>query len=77
VVRAFSAATSECNVPGEMTYFDSAILNLAERFCRKFQVLTGRTNVWLACDPLPTCPGKVKVGLRALVPVTTGASETS
>jgi hypothetical protein len=31
-----------------MTYVDSAILNLAERFCRKFQVLTGRTNVWLA-----------------------------
>jgi hypothetical protein len=31
-----------------MTYIDSAILNLTERFCRTFQVLTGRTNVWLA-----------------------------
>jgi ABC-type uncharacterized transport system permease subunit len=31
-----------------MTYIDSAILNLTEWFCRKFQVLTGRTNVWLA-----------------------------
>ena len=27
---------------------DSAILNLTEWFCRKFQLLTGRTNVWLA-----------------------------
>jgi hypothetical protein len=31
-----------------MTYIDSAMLNLTEGFCRKFQVLTGRTNVWLA-----------------------------
>jgi hypothetical protein len=31
-----------------MTYVDLAILNLAEWFCRKFQVATGRTNVWLA-----------------------------
>jgi signal transduction histidine kinase len=31
-----------------MTYLDSAILNALERVCRKFQVLTGRTNVWLA-----------------------------
>jgi hypothetical protein len=31
-----------------MTYLDSAILNAFERVCRKFQVLTGRTNVWLA-----------------------------
>jgi MFS family permease len=31
-----------------MTYIDSAILNLAERFCHRFQRLTGRTNVWLA-----------------------------
>src|SRR4051812_27140281 len=31
-----------------MTYIDSVILNLTERACRKFQVLTGRTNVWLA-----------------------------
>jgi hypothetical protein len=31
-----------------MTYVDSAILNLTERLCRRFQILTGRTNVWLA-----------------------------
>lgn len=31
-----------------MTYIDLAILNLAEWLCRKFQVATGRTNVWLA-----------------------------
>ena len=31
-----------------MTYLDSAILNLIERLCRRFQRLTGRTNVWLA-----------------------------
>ena len=31
-----------------MTRVDSAILGLAEWFCQKFQLLTGRTNVWLA-----------------------------
>ena len=31
-----------------MTNIDSVILNLTERFCRRFQLLTGRTNVWLA-----------------------------
>jgi hypothetical protein len=31
-----------------MTHIDSALLNLVESFCRRFQVLTGRTNVWLA-----------------------------
>ena len=31
-----------------LTYVDSAILDVTERLCRKFQVLTGRTNVWLA-----------------------------
>lgn len=31
-----------------MTYLDSAILDLTERLCRRFQVWTGRTNVWLA-----------------------------
>jgi hypothetical protein len=31
-----------------MIYIDSAILNLIERACRRFQRLTGRTNVWLA-----------------------------
>jgi hypothetical protein len=31
-----------------MTYVDSFILNVIERCCRAFQLLTGRTNVWLA-----------------------------
>ena len=31
-----------------MTYIDAVLLNLTERFCRRFQRLTGRTNVWLA-----------------------------
>src|SRR5882762_11059654 len=31
-----------------MTYVDSAVLNLTERMCRRFQIWTGRTNVWLA-----------------------------
>jgi hypothetical protein len=31
-----------------MLYIDSVILNMIERACRKFQRLTGRTNVWLA-----------------------------
>jgi hypothetical protein len=31
-----------------MMYVDTAVLNLAERVCRRFQVWTGRTNVWLA-----------------------------
>jgi hypothetical protein len=31
-----------------MTYIDTAILNGVEWACRRFQVLTGRTNVWLA-----------------------------
>ena len=33
---------------GTMTHVDSAILNLTEWLCRRFQLLTGRTNVWLA-----------------------------
>ena len=32
----------------DVTYIDSFLLNLTERFCRRFQLLTGRTNVWLA-----------------------------
>ena len=32
----------------QVTYIDSAILNATEWFCRKFQLLTGRTNAWLA-----------------------------
>jgi hypothetical protein len=31
-----------------MTYVDSAVLDFTEWICRRFQVLTGRTNVWLA-----------------------------
>jgi sterol desaturase/sphingolipid hydroxylase (fatty acid hydroxylase superfamily) len=31
-----------------MTYVDAALLRLTERCCRRFQLLTGRTNVWLA-----------------------------
>lgn len=31
-----------------MTYVDAAILNAVEALCRKFQTLTGRTNLWLA-----------------------------
>jgi hypothetical protein len=31
-----------------MGYVDTAILDAVEFCCRKFQVLTGRTNVWLA-----------------------------
>jgi hypothetical protein len=34
--------------PSNMTYLDSAILNVTEWLCRRFQLLTGRTNVWLA-----------------------------
>jgi hypothetical protein len=31
-----------------MTYVDAAILHVLERLCRRFQLLTGRTNIWLA-----------------------------
>jgi hypothetical protein len=31
-----------------MTYVDSAVLDLTERMCQRFQAWTGRTNVWLA-----------------------------
>ena len=31
-----------------MTYVDSALLDLTELCCRRFQLLTGRTNIWLA-----------------------------
>jgi hypothetical protein len=31
-----------------MTRIDSAVLDLTERFCRRFQLVTGRTNIWLA-----------------------------
>src|SRR5215210_67879 len=31
-----------------MLFIDSVILNMIERSCRRFQCLTGRTNVWLA-----------------------------
>lgn len=31
-----------------MVYIDLALLDLIEGLCRRFQILTGRTNVWLA-----------------------------
>ena len=31
-----------------MTYIDAGIVNVTEWWCHRFQVLTGRTNVWLA-----------------------------
>ncbi len=31
-----------------MLHIDAALLNATERLCRRFQLLTGRTNVWLA-----------------------------
>ncbi len=31
-----------------MTYLDAMVLTIIERCCRRFQRLTGRTNVWLA-----------------------------
>jgi hypothetical protein len=31
-----------------MQYVDSAVLDLTERMCRRFQTWTGRSNVWLA-----------------------------
>jgi len=31
-----------------MTYVDSAVLDFTEQVCRRFQLWTGRTNVWLA-----------------------------
>jgi hypothetical protein len=31
-----------------MTYIDSALLDFVERLCHRFQILTGRTNLWLA-----------------------------
>jgi hypothetical protein len=31
-----------------MSYLDAAILTLTEWACRRFQLLTGRTNIWLA-----------------------------
>ena len=36
-----------CQISG-MLPVDTAILDLTEWLCRRFQVLTGRTNVWLA-----------------------------
>lgn len=43
-----SLAGSACVRRGAMTYIDSAVLDFSEWFCHKFQLLTGRTNVWLA-----------------------------
>src|SRR5512138_4012373 len=49
--RVESAIPSSDAPAGEtigMTYVDSAVLDLVERLCCRFQVWTGRTNVWLA-----------------------------
>ena len=48
-----------------MTYIDSAILNLTERCCRRFQMLTGRTP--LHADSLTELLRKQQSGL--VVPV--------
>lgn len=37
-----------CDCQRAMMYIDSALLNLTERWCRRFQLQTGRTNMWLA-----------------------------
>ena len=39
---------SGCDSGDGMTYVDSAVLDLTEQICRRFQTWTGRTNVWLA-----------------------------
>ena len=31
-----------------MMFFDEIVLDLTERICHRFQIWTGRTNVWLA-----------------------------
>jgi hypothetical protein len=33
-----------------MTYIDSMMLHVTESSCRRFQALTGRTNIWLAAQ---------------------------
>ena len=38
------------SAPPTMTYIDTALLDLTEWLCRKLQLLTGRTNVWLAAQ---------------------------
>jgi hypothetical protein len=48
VLRSTPARTAQRYQDEPVTYIDSVILNLTERSCRKFQLLTGRTNVWLA-----------------------------
>jgi len=42
------AAETPCAIIPDVTYVDSVVLDLTEWCCRKFQLLTGRTNVWLA-----------------------------
>ena len=48
VLRSTPVRTAQRYQDEPVTYIDSVILNLTERSCRKFQLLTGRTNVWLA-----------------------------
>src|SRR5436190_13294479 len=42
------AALSKPRYDRAVTYVDSAILDVTEWLCRRFQMLTGKTNVWLA-----------------------------
>lgn len=43
-----TAESTDLSSARKMMGIDSAILGLTEWVCRKFQLLTGRTNVWLA-----------------------------
>src|SRR5437870_9767002 len=43
-----SGVSSQQRRDRTMTYVDAVILDLTEWACRRFQVMTGRTNVWLA-----------------------------
>ena len=46
--REQAPSASESRYDRAVIYVDAAVLNATEWLCRRFQVLTGRTNVWLA-----------------------------
>jgi hypothetical protein len=48
LAETFSVERCLCHWGLTATYIDLAILNLTEWCCRKFQLATGKTNVWLA-----------------------------
>ena len=48
VCSTWPASSGRGDHEATMTYIDQALLNAVEWGCRRFQVLTGRTNVWLA-----------------------------